>query len=90
MPLESNTLRIKGLAKWQIAQVVARARGNGMTPEHYIKHLVEADIAISQQAKITRFGDLITRKHGVVDEREIDRRVERAKAKYHRRTSNME
>ena len=89
MPLESNTLRIKGLAKWQIAKVVARARGKGMSPERYLKHLVEEDIAISQQAKITRFSDLITSKQAI-DEREIDRRVERAKAKHHRRASHQE
>lgn len=89
MSTECNTLRIKGFTKWQMAKVLARARGNGMTPERYIKHLVEEDIATSQQAKTTRFSDLIVNKHDV-DERAIDRVVERSKAKHHRHKSHVE
>ncbi len=89
MPTERGTLRIRGLAKWQMAKVAARAKGNGMTPERYIRHLVEEDIAISKQAKITRFSGLIVNKHDV-DEREIDQLVERSKAKHHLHKSHVE
>jgi hypothetical protein len=86
MPPESNTLQVKGLAKRQMAAVAERAGRLGMTPERYLRHLVEEDLAISREAKTTTFAELMGPGR-VVDEQELDRLVEAAKAKYHRRTS---
>jgi hypothetical protein len=86
MPPESSTLQVKGLAKRQVAEVAERASRLGMTPERYVKHLVEEDLAISRQAKMTTFDELIGEGREV-DEQELDRLVEAAKTKYHRRAS---
>jgi hypothetical protein len=60
-----------------------RANLLGMTPERYLKHLVEEDLAISQEAKTTTFDELMGL-GGKVDEAEIDRLVEAAKARRRR------
>jgi ABC-type uncharacterized transport system ATPase subunit len=86
MPPETSTLQVKGLAKRQIAQIVRRASRLGLTPERYLKHLVEEDLAISREAKTTTFGQLMGAGRQV-DEREIDRLVEAAKTKHHRRVA---
>jgi hypothetical protein len=69
-----------------MAGVAQRAGKLGMTPERYVKYLVEEDLAISPEAKTTTFDELmgLGRK---VDEREIDRLVEAAKTKYHQRVA---
>jgi hypothetical protein len=86
MPPPSGTLQVKGLAKRQLAQVTARARQLGMTPERYLKHLLEEDLATSQEAKTTTF-DALMAPGRAVDEEEVDRLVEAAKVKYYQRAS---
>ena len=80
----SGILHLKGLGKRQIAEVAARASRLGMTPEKYLKHLVEEDLAISHEAKTTTFAELKGPERQA-DEEEIDRLVEAAKTKHHRR-----
>jgi hypothetical protein len=89
MPSESSTLQVRGLAKRQVAEVSRRANRLGMTPESYLKHLVEQDLAISRRAKITSLDELMADQRDA-DEREIDRLVEAAKTKYHRRNAHKE
>jgi 1-aminocyclopropane-1-carboxylate deaminase/D-cysteine desulfhydrase-like pyridoxal-dependent ACC family enzyme len=86
MPAGSGTLQIGGLAKRKLAQVAARARSLGMTPERYLKHLVQEDLAISQQAKTTCFEKIMGAAHEV-DERELDRLIEAARERHHQRLS---
>ena len=85
----SSTLHVKGLARRQVAEFSKRADRLGMTPERYLKYLVEEDLAISREAKTSSFADLMGPGREV-DERELDRLVESAKAKYHRRASRKE
>jgi len=86
MASPKSTLTIKGLRKGQMVGVAQRAGKLGMTPERYVRHLVEEDLAISKEAKTKTFDELMGpgRK---VDEREIDRLVEAAKTKYHQRAA---
>ena len=86
MHAQSGTLRLRGLAKRQVAQVAQRASRLGMTPERYLKHLVEEDLAISREAKTHTFDELMGPDRQV-DEQELDRLVEAAKVKHHRRHS---
>jgi hypothetical protein len=74
------------LAKRQVAKIARRAGRLGMTPERYLKHLLEEDLAISRQAKATTFAELMGPGRDV-NELELDRLVEAAKIKYHRRAA---
>jgi len=85
MPPASGTLQLKGLARRQVVEVERRASRLGMTAEGYLKHLIEEDLAISREAKTTTFTELMGSGREV-DEEELDRLVEAAKAKHHRRT----
>ncbi len=86
MASPSSTLQVKGLAKRQVAKIARRAGRLGMTPERYLKHLLEEDLAISRQAKATTFAELMGPGRDV-NELELDRLVEAAKIKYHRRAA---
>ena len=78
----TNTLHVTGLAKGQATRFARRAKSLGMTPERYLKHLVEEDLAISRAAKSTTF-DALMGPGRQVDEEELDRLVEAAKSKHH-------
>jgi hypothetical protein len=82
----TGIIHLRGLAKRQIARVAERASRLGMTTEDYLKYLVEEDLAISDEARTTSFGDLMG-PGKEVDERELDRLVEAAKKKHHRRVT---
>lgn len=79
-------MQLKGLGKQRIAEVARCAKHLGMTPEDYLKHLLEEDLAISRAARTTTLAELMGPGREV-DEQELDRLVEAAKAKHHRRAS---
>ncbi len=79
-------LQIKGFGKQKMAAVRERAKRLGMTPQRYLKHLVEEDLAVSQRAKSTSFAELLG-PGTPEDEAEIDRLVETARTDHHRRIS---
>ncbi len=80
----SGNLEIKGLARRQVIQLNQRAIQLGMTTERYLKHLVEEDLAVTQQAKTMTFAELMESSREV-DESELDRVVEKVRTQYHRR-----
>jgi superfamily I DNA/RNA helicase len=80
----STSLQVRGLGKQKMAALVARARRLGMSPQRYLKHLLEEDLAVSQRAKSSSFEEILGAGREV-DEREIDQLVEEAKARHHRK-----
>ncbi len=76
--------QVKGLRKKQVAAIRERAKRLGMTPQRYLKHLVEEDLAVSERAKTSTFEELLG-PGNAADEEEIDRLVEEAKTRYHGR-----
>jgi hypothetical protein len=76
-------LQVRGLGKQKIARLVERAKRLGMSPQGYLKHLVEEDLAISERARSSSFEELLGPGREV-DEAEVDRLVEDAKAARHR------
>jgi len=80
---QAAALHVKGLGKLKMAAVVKRAKGLGMSPQQYLKHLVEEDLAISQRAKISSFEELLGPGRET-DESEIDRLVDQARTAHHR------
>ena len=77
---------LRGLGKQKTEKLMARAKRLGMTPRRYLKHLIEEDLAISERAKNTSFEEMLGPSRRV-DEAEVDRLVEEAKAARHREKS---
>ena len=84
MPTKTSIIQIRGLGKQKMAAVAERARLLGMTPQRYLKHLVEEDLAVSERAKKTSFAELLGAGEEE-DEAEIDSCVESARTEYHQR-----
>jgi predicted urease superfamily metal-dependent hydrolase len=72
---------LRGFGKRKMAAIVERAKRLGMTPQRYIKHLVEEDLAVCQRAKTSTFESLLG-PGSDEDEAEIDRHVEAARVRY--------
>src|ERR1700678_1169757 len=83
---QPTTIQIKGFGKKKMQALAERARELGMTPERYLRHLVEEDLAISERAKTTRF-EVLWGPGQPVDEAEIDRLVENARNRRFQRKS---
>lgn len=83
---QTATLQVRGLGKQKTERLVARAKRMGMTPQRYLKHLVEEDLAVSERAKNSFFEELLGPGREV-DEAEVDRLVEEAKVAHHREKS---
>jgi len=83
---QTATFQVRGLGKKKAEKLVARARRLGMTPQGYLKHLLEEDLAISDRAKTRSFEELLGRGRQV-DEAEVDRLVEEGKVAHHRAKS---
>ena len=81
MATQSMALQVRGLGKQKMAAVRERAKRLGMTPQGYLRHLVEEDLAISERAKKTSFAELLGPGQDV-DEPEIDKLVETARNEY--------
>ena len=78
-------LHVRGLRKRQFTQLATKAKRLGMTPERYVKSLVEQDLALDRRASTTRLADLVGPGRDV-DETELDRLVEAARTRHHERT----
>jgi hypothetical protein len=69
-----------------MAELADKARSMGMTPQRYVQHLIEEDLALDQRARTMNFAELMgpgrTR-----DEGEIDCVVDEARTRHHRRVA---
>jgi hypothetical protein len=78
----ADTLQVKGLGRHKLDELTLRARRLGMTPEKYVKRLVEEDLAISAEARGMTFAEIMGTGRKV-DEEELDRLVEKARVRHH-------
>ncbi len=85
MTMAPSTLQLKGLGRHKLDELTRKARRLGLTPEKYLRRLVEEDLAISHEARTKTFAEIMG-PGGEVDEEEVDRLVEKAKARHHERT----
>lgn len=84
---QKSTFQVRGLGKKKAEKLLARAKRMGMTPQRYLKHLLEEDLAVSDRAKTQSFEELLGPGREV-DETEVDRLVEEGKVAHHREKSN--
>ena len=83
MPATIN-LQLKGLGKQKMAELATKAKQLGMTPERYLKQLVEEDLARDRAARTTSLQELMGPGREI-DEKELDALVERARERHHQR-----
>lgn len=68
----------------------AKAQRLGLTPERYVKHLVEEYLSLDREARETTFDELMAptreefRRSGVT-EAQLDKLVDRARKRHHKR-----
>ncbi len=86
MPTSAIKLQVTGLGKQKLAQLATKAKRLGVTPQRYVKELVEEDLALDQRAEQTRLSELLGpgRK---VDENELDSLVDASRRRHHGRTT---
>ncbi|HET6248889.1 MAG TPA: hypothetical protein VFE47_14425 [Tepidisphaeraceae bacterium] len=84
MPTATATLQIKGLGKKAMMELVRKARDLGVSPERYIRDLVQEDLALDRKARTTSLAELMGPGREV-DEDELDQLVEAARLRHHRR-----
>ena len=78
-------IRLPRLGKQKMAALNRKARSLGVTPERYIQTLIEEDLALDRQARTTTFAELMGPGRAV-DEAEMDRLVDDARTRHHKRT----
>jgi hypothetical protein len=88
MSNHSSTLSVKGLGKAKLAAVARRAKHLGMTQQEYLRYLVDEDLEVSKKAGELSFKQLLGPGRSV-DEGELDRHVNRAKARFRSRMARQ-
>jgi hypothetical protein len=84
--MTTAALQVKGLSQKKLAALAARAKRLGLTPEGYVKQLVEDDLEISEEARTKTFAEIIGPGQPV-DEDELDCVVERIRTRLHNKTA---
>ena len=79
-------LQVTGLGKQKMAALTTKAKRLGVTPERYVKQLVEDDLELDRRAQRTSLADLMGRGRKV-DEVELDKVVEASRNRHHARAS---
>jgi hypothetical protein len=79
-------LAVRGLGKRKMSELAEQAERLGMTPERYVKHLVEENLAIAREARTKTFAEL-SEPGRKIDEAELDKLVEESKIRHHRRAT---
>lgn len=65
-----------------MAQLTAKARRMGLTPQRYIQQLIEEDLALDQKAKSTTFAQIMG-PGSAIDEAVLDKVVDKARTRHH-------
>ncbi len=92
MNASAPTIEVSGLPKATLRRLRAQAKNAGVTVEIYAKQLIEEGISLEQIARTRSFDELYApvqerfRKSGMKEE-ELDKLVDRARTRHHRRSS---
>src|SRR6185436_5807476 len=79
----TTKLQTGELPNRQMSALKRRAQDLGLTPQKYLQHLIEDDLAVSAKARSTSLAELAApfrKALGGVSEQELDRRVKAARA----------
>lgn len=81
-PTTPTTIRLRDLSARQVSELRRRASTRGVTPEEYVKRLIEEDLAIDEDVKQTTIAELATplrETFGHLSDAEIDAFVDKAR-----------
>lgn len=82
----ATTLQLKGLGRQAMSELARKAHRLGMTPERYVRELVREDLALDRKAKTTTLAEIVGPGRRI-DENELDRLVDEARTRHHRRAT---
>ena len=88
----SVPFRLRGLNKRKMDQLTTKAKELGMTPERYVRKLVEEDLELDRQAREMSFAQIMKpvrdefRASGMSDA-EFDELVDRARTRHHNKNT---
>jgi len=68
-----------------MAQLTSKARQMGMTPQRYVRQLIEEDLALDRKAKTMSFAQIMGPGRDV-DEALLEKVVDAARTRHHSRT----
>ena len=85
-----SSFRVTGLRKHEVVQVKAQAKQRGVTPEEYLREIIQDRLAIAREAKTKTFAQLAVPmrrnfERSGMTEADLDALVDRARTRYHRR-----
>ena len=86
MSATTDKLQVPRLAKNKMAELETKAKSLGMTPQRYVRLLIEQDLNLDRKARTTTFDELMGPGREV-DEQELDQLVDEAKARHHKRST---
>jgi hypothetical protein len=84
MPGNGAILQVKGLGRQAMSDLADKAKRLGVTPARYVRELVRQDLALDRKAQATSLSQLMGPGREV-DEAELDRAVDEARKRYHRK-----
>jgi hypothetical protein len=82
----TTAIQFPRLGKQKMAELASKAESLGMTPQQYVEQLIEEDLALDRKARSTTFAELMGPGREV-DEAELDKLVDAARTRHHRRTT---
>ena len=82
----ATNIHIRGLGRQAMSELTSKAKRLGITPDRYIKELVEEDLALDRKARTTPLAELMGPGREV-DEDELGKLVEAARTRHHQRTT---
>jgi hypothetical protein len=65
-----------------MARLIRRAGFLGITPQEYIRHLIEEDLHLERKARTTSFAEIMGPARRI-DESDLDRIVDEARRRHH-------
>jgi hypothetical protein len=92
MASRTSTIQVSGLGKGDLTALRAQAKAKGMSAEEYARQLIEEAIALEQKARSTTLDELWApvqdrfEKSGMTEE-DLDKLVDAARLRHHRRAS---
>jgi hypothetical protein len=82
----TTSLTITGLGKHAMSALTDKAKRLGVTPERYVRDLLQEDLDLDRKARTTTLAELMGPGRDI-DESELDRLVEAARTRHYRRSA---
>lgn len=91
MATTATILKVAELGPRQLSALKRKAERLGLTPETYVKQLIEEDLALDRKAQNTSLDELAVPYRKAlkdVSDKELDEMVDAARSRHHSRSSN--